>query len=65
MSNFWVTTLLKKAFSAVETVISMVILMIFSLVLVGVNQMQREHSQLENMPESEVSQKVLVTNLNN
>ena len=59
-------TLLKNILSAIETVISMILLGIFTLVMIGVNTMQRDHARLQNMSQSEdTTPNVLVTKLSN
>ena len=63
MLNFG--TLLKNVISAVETVISMILLGIFTLIMMGVNVMQRDQAQLENLSASEDTTPILATNLYN
>ena len=59
-------TLLKNGISAIETVISMILLMIFTVIMIGVNVMERDHAQLEIMSSSEeTSPNILVTKLSN
>jgi len=61
MSNLRIATLLKNGLSLLETLVSVVLLTIFSLIFVGVNKMQGDQAQLENLSPSEVKQKVLIT----
>ena len=66
MFKFGIVTLLKNGISAIETVISMILLMIFSVIMIGVNEMERDHAQLEIMSASEeTSPNILVTKLSN
>ena len=58
--------LLKNVISTAETVISMILLGIFALIMMGVNTMQRDYAQLENLSSSEdTTPNVLVTKLSN
>ena len=58
--------LLKNVISTIETVISMILLGIFTLIMMGVNTMQRDYAQLENLsPSEDTTPNILVTKLSN
>ncbi len=63
MSTMRVGTLLKNGLSTIETLISMALLLVFTLFMMLVNKMQSDQAELESIDSTEkVDQKRFATN---